>query len=78
MPSSKQCYTCSNGGVNYKNLLGIAKRVSNTHDGNTRNMAVADEHAPTVQTLSSLKAKNYSAGSQNTPLKTYCNLCGMP
>jgi UDP-glucose 4-epimerase len=47
----------SNGGVSYKNLLGIAKRVSDTHDGNTHNKTLADEHAPTVQTLSSLKAK---------------------
>jgi UDP-glucose 4-epimerase len=47
----------SNGGVSYKNLLGIAKRVSDTHDSNTHNKAMAGEHAPTVQTLSSLKAK---------------------
>ena len=47
----------SNGGVSYKDLLGIAKRVSDTHDGNTHKKPATDEHTPTVQTLSSLKAK---------------------
>jgi UDP-glucose 4-epimerase len=47
----------SNGGVSYKSLLEIAKRVSGTQNGNTHIEAASEEYSPKVQTLSSLKAK---------------------
>jgi UDP-glucose 4-epimerase len=47
----------SNGGISYKSLLEIAKRVSGTQSGNTHIVAASEEHSPKVQTLSSLRAK---------------------